>query len=72
MAAPTRAARPTSWDGSALKITRVETLVVSMPMLLKGDAPLMSGKPRTSIETLYVRIDTDAGITGWGGDAERR
>ena len=66
MAAPTRVARPMSWDGSALKITRVETLVVSMPMLLKGDAPLMSGKPRTSIETLYVRIDTDAGITGWG------
>jgi len=49
-----------------MKITKVETLVISMPMLLKADTPLMSGKPRTSMETLYVRIDTDAGITGWG------
>lgn len=49
-----------------MKITRVETLVVNMPMLIKGAAPMMAGRPRTSIDTLYVRMDTDAGITGWG------
>ena len=49
-----------------MKITHVETLVVNMPMLIMGTAPMMAGKPRTSIDTLYVRIDPDAGITGWG------
>ena len=49
-----------------MKITRIETIAVSMPLLIKGAAPLMSGKPRTSMEALYVRVDTDAGITGWG------
>lgn len=49
-----------------MKITRVETIVTSMPMALKGDTPFMAGKPRTSIETLYVRVETDAGIIGWG------
>ena len=49
-----------------MKITRIESIAVSMPMLIKGASPMMAGRPRTSMETLYVRIDTDAGITGWG------
>lgn len=50
-----------------MKITRVETLVVDMPMILEGNVvPKASGAPRTSMQTLYVRLDTDAGVSGWG------
>src|SRR5512135_1168460 len=50
-----------------MKITRVETIVVNMPMIIEGDAiPMQGGKPRTSIDTLLARVDTDEGVTGWG------
>ena len=49
-----------------MKITRVETLVLNLPMLIDGATPMMSGRARTSIDMLLVRIDTDAGVTGWG------
>ena len=50
-----------------MKITAVETIVISAPMLIEGDVlPKTSGVTRTSMETLLVRIDTDEGVTGWG------
>jgi len=49
-----------------MKITAVETTVVRMPMRIDGPAPKMGGVPRTSMEILLVRVDTDEGITGWG------
>jgi D-galactarolactone cycloisomerase len=49
-----------------MKITRVETIVLTMPMQIDGATPMLGGRPRTSIDMLLVRIDTDAGITGWG------
>ena len=49
-----------------MKITRVETLVLNLPMLIEGATPMMAGAARTSIDMLLVRIDTDAGVTGWG------
>jgi len=50
-----------------MKITKVETIVVNTPMIIEGGVvPTQGGKPRTSIDTLYVRVDTDAGVTGWG------
>src|SRR5437762_9545304 len=51
-----------------MKITKIETLVVTMPMLIdtKLGTPMQGGRPRTSIDLLLVRIDTDAGVTGWG------
>ncbi len=49
-----------------MKITRVETIVLNLPMLIDGVTPMLGGRPRTSIDMLLVRIDTDAGITGWG------
>ncbi len=49
-----------------MKITAVTTFVTSMPMLVSGDTPMVGGRPRTTMETLLVRIDTDAGISGWG------
>jgi L-alanine-DL-glutamate epimerase-like enolase superfamily enzyme len=49
-----------------MKITRVETIVLNLPMLIDGPTPMLGGRPRTSVDMLLVRIDTDAGITGWG------
>ena len=49
-----------------MKVTAVQTFVVQLPLKLDGPPPMVSGQPRTAIETLLVRVDTDAGITGWG------
>jgi D-galactarolactone cycloisomerase len=49
-----------------MKITRVDTLVLNLPMIIEGATPMLGGRPRTSIDMLLVRIDTDARITGWG------
>lgn len=49
-----------------MNITQVETIVINMPMKLNGAVPMQGGQARTSIDMLLVRIDTDAGISGWG------
>lgn len=50
-----------------MKITKVETIVVNMPMLIEGTVmPKQGGRPRTSMDTLLVRVETDEGVTGWG------
>ncbi len=51
---------------TAITITNVETLVINMPIKLDGAIPMQGGQARTSIDMLLVRIDTDAGICGWG------
>ena len=50
-----------------MKITKVETIVVNMPMIIEGSVvPRQGGRARTSMDTLLVRVDTDEGVTGWG------
>jgi len=49
-----------------MKIARVETVVLNLPMVIDGATPMLGGRARTSIDMLLVRVDTDAGITGWG------
>ena len=50
-----------------MKITKIETMVVNMPMIIEGAVvPKQGGRPRTSMDTLLVRVETDAGVTGWG------
>src|SRR5262249_12483760 len=49
-----------------MKITRVQTLVLNLPMLIDGPTPMLGGRPRTSIDMLLVRVDTDGGVVGWG------
>jgi D-galactarolactone cycloisomerase len=49
-----------------MKITRVESVVLNLPMVIEGATPMLGGRARTSIDMLLVRVDTDAGITGWG------
>jgi D-galactarolactone cycloisomerase len=49
-----------------LKITRVQSLVLNLPMVIEGPTPMLGGRARTSIDMLLVRVDTDAGLVGWG------
>jgi len=50
-----------------MKITKVETIVINMPMLIEGPVlPQQAGRPRTSMDMLLVRVDTDEGVSGWG------
>lgn len=49
-----------------MKITAITTFAISTPMIVSGDTPMVGGRPRTAMETLLVRVDTDAGVTGWG------
>src|SRR5258705_10690266 len=49
-----------------MKITGVQTLVLNLPMLIDGPTPMLGGRPRTSIDMLLVRVETDGGIVGWG------
>jgi D-galactarolactone cycloisomerase len=49
-----------------MKITAVTTYAISVPMIVAGDAPMIGGRPRTAVETLLVRVDTDEGVSGWG------
>lgn len=52
---------------TTMKITKVETIVISMPMVIEGAVvPKQGGRPRTSMDMLLVRVDTDEGVSGWG------
>lgn len=49
-----------------MKITKISTYAINMPLKLSGDVPHVGGQARTALEMLLVRIDTDEGVTGWG------
>jgi L-alanine-DL-glutamate epimerase-like enolase superfamily enzyme len=49
-----------------MKIASVETIVLNLPMIIDDATPMLAGRARTSIDMLLVRVETDAGITGWG------
>lgn len=49
-----------------MKITAVESCVVSLPYDMGGPWPLFAGKPWTHLEILLVKVETDTGLTGWG------
>src|ERR1700749_1337622 len=50
----------------AMKITRIEPILIRTPMEVGDPAPRAGGQPKSDIYTLLVRVDTDEGITGWG------
>jgi L-alanine-DL-glutamate epimerase-like enolase superfamily enzyme len=49
-----------------MKITKITTHAIDMPMKFRGDVPHVGGQARTALEMLLVRVDTDEGVTGWG------
>lgn len=49
-----------------MKITAIESSVVSLPYDMGGPWPSFAGKPWTYLEILLVKVETDTGLTGWG------
>jgi D-galactarolactone cycloisomerase len=47
-------------------ITGIEAIRIAVPFEHGGPKPMRSSGPWTSMDALLVRIDTDAGISGWG------
>jgi L-alanine-DL-glutamate epimerase-like enolase superfamily enzyme len=49
-----------------VKITRVEPILIAVSYEHGGPKQMRPLGPWTHMETLFVRVDTDAGLTGWG------
>jgi len=49
-----------------MKITKVETIWISIPFDHGGPASGFGGKVWRDLGTLLVKVETDEGITGWG------
>jgi L-alanine-DL-glutamate epimerase-like enolase superfamily enzyme len=49
-----------------MRITRVEPILIAVPYEHGGPKPMRPLGPWSHMETLFVRVDTDAGLTGWG------
>lgn len=50
-----------------MKITHVEPMLVALPYEHGAPKPALgSGAVRTMMDAVYMRVDTDEGITGWG------
>jgi len=49
-----------------MKITRVSSIVYRQQLKLSGPKPKFAGEGRNAFETLLVKVETDAGIVGWG------
>ena len=49
-----------------MKITRIETFLLKVPYEMGGPYPQFGGIPRSTMDILALRVDTDAGISGWG------
>jgi L-alanine-DL-glutamate epimerase-like enolase superfamily enzyme len=49
-----------------MKITSVSTVVYRQQLTSSGPQPKFAGEGRVAFETLLIRVETDAGITGWG------
>lgn len=49
-----------------MKITAIETSVVSLPFTMGGPHPSFAGQPWDRLEILLVRVETEDGLVGWG------
>jgi L-alanine-DL-glutamate epimerase-like enolase superfamily enzyme len=48
-------------------ITGIDTIALRIPLNIWAPPPMShGGLPRTHVESLYVRVTTNCGITGWG------
>jgi len=51
---------------SAMKITRVSSVVYRQQIKLTGPQPKFAGEARAGFETLLIKVETDEGVIGWG------
>lgn len=50
-----------------MKITHIEPILIKLPYDHGAPKPLLrSGSPRAMMDAVYLRVDTDEGISGWG------
>ena len=49
-----------------MKITRVSGVAYRQQLKLNGPKPKFAGEGRNAFETVLVKVETDAGIVGWG------
>jgi D-galactarolactone cycloisomerase len=49
-----------------MKITAIETILLKIPYENGGPPWNLTGKPWTTLDILIVRVETSAGVTGWG------
>lgn len=47
-------------------IAAIDCLRVRLPFDHGGPAPLFAGKPRSTLDTVWVRVQLDGGLVGWG------
>src|SRR2546428_10435781 len=52
---------------AAVTIERIEAIPLRIPMDHWAPPPLFAGRPRTTIDTLLVRVTTNRDVVGWGG-----
>jgi L-alanine-DL-glutamate epimerase-like enolase superfamily enzyme len=50
----------------AVSIERIEAIALRIPMDHWAPPPLFAGRPRTTIDTLLVRVTTNRDVVGWG------
>ena len=51
---------------AAVSIERIEAIALRIPMDHWAPPPLFAGRPRTTIDTLLVRVTTNRDVVGWG------
>ncbi|MBT6543089.1 MAG: mandelate racemase/muconate lactonizing enzyme family protein, partial [Rhodobacteraceae bacterium] len=50
-----------------MKIIHIEPVLIELPYDHGAAKPLLrSGAPRTMMDAVYLRVDTDEGVSGWG------
>ena len=56
----------TNHTESAMRITAIETSVVSLPFTMGGPYQLFAGQLWNRMEILLVKVETEDGLMGWG------
>src|ERR1043166_9541122 len=49
-----------------MKITAVESILLTVPYRTGGGLQAIAGRPSAGLNILAIRLETDEGITGWG------
>jgi L-alanine-DL-glutamate epimerase-like enolase superfamily enzyme len=49
-----------------MTIRSITALPIALPFEVPGPRPLFAGRPRESVATLLVRVETNDGVIGWG------
>ncbi len=49
-----------------MRITAIETSVVSLPFTMGGPHPMFAGRPWQRMDILLVKVETEDGLVGWG------